>query len=249
MSSKLTYLGHATVLIEIQGLRLLTDPLLQDQLFHLSRNAMSIPPSVYENIDAVLISHLHHDHCHLPSLRQLPADTLMIVPSGSGATFHQWGFRNVEEIQVNEVRKLGDVSIEATFALHSGFRPPLGPTTSALGFMINGEDRIYFAGDTDIFSDMSQFASNLDIALLPIWGWGPTLGRGHLDPYRAAKALELLKPTLAIPIHWGTFQPMGTHWMKPAFMTIPPIEFEHHAKQLMPNIQICVLKPGQSLDV
>lgn len=249
MSTAITYIGHATTLIEIQGYRILTDPLLQDQIFHLSRKGMSIPSSVYQDIDAVLISHLHHDHCHLPSLRLLPLDTRMIVPLGAGKLFNQWGFKNVEEIQINEVRYIGDVSIQATFALHSGFRPALGPTTSALGFIIQGEQQIYFAGDTDIFPDMATLSTNLDVALLPIWGWGPTLGSGHLNPYRAARALQLLKPTIAIPIHWGTFQPMGTHWLNLSYMTTPPIRFTYHAKRLIPDVNVNVLQPGQSLQV
>ena len=173
----------------------------------------------------------------------------MIVPFGAGELFNQWGFKNVEEIKINDLRYVGDIPIQATFALHSGFRPALGPTTSALGFLIQGEQQIYFAGDTDIFPDMENLSANLDVALLPIWGWGPTLGRGHLNPYRAARALQLLKPDIAIPIHWGTFQPMGTHWMNLSYMTTPPIKFTLHAKRLMPEVSIKVLQPGQSLQI
>ena len=74
--------------------------------------------------------------------------------------------------------------------------------------MIEGDGRrVYFAGDTDIFDGMADLAP-VDVALLPIWGWGPTMGPGHMDPARAAQAAALLQARLAIPIHWGTYYPI-----------------------------------------
>ena len=73
-----------------------------------------------------------------------------------------------------------------------------------MGYLIRGSHQIYFAGDTDLFEGMATLAPDLEIALVPIWGWGPSLGPGHLDPRRAAEALRLLQPLLAVPIHWET---------------------------------------------
>lgn len=78
--------------------------------------------------------------------------------------------------------------------------------------------RIYFAGDTDLFPAMADWAGLFDVALLPVWGWGPTLGEGHMDPkHRAAEACRLIQPQLAIPIHWGTLYPMAMHRLSPSF--------------------------------
>ena len=68
---------------------------------------------------------------------------------------------------------------------------------------------VYFPGDTDLFPEMGSLAP-VDAALLPIWGWGPTLGPGHLDPDGAVRATQLIEPRLVIPIHWGTYAPAGS---------------------------------------
>jgi L-ascorbate metabolism protein UlaG (beta-lactamase superfamily) len=93
---RITYVGHATLLIEIGGVRLLTDPLLRQHVMHLRRRSTPIPPQVYANIDAVLLSHLHYDHLDLPSLRKLGKTTRLLAPVGAGALLRQQGFSNVE---------------------------------------------------------------------------------------------------------------------------------------------------------
>ena len=102
------------------------------------------------------------------------------------------GFGDVREIAVGGEARLGSVVVRAVPAVHSGYRPPLGPTAPPLGFVIRGSRTVYFAGDTDLFDGMGAFGEPIDLALIPVWGWGPTLGRGlHLDPHRAAQALRL----------------------------------------------------------
>ena len=197
-------------------------------------------------IDAVLLSHLHHDHADLPSLRQLGRDVTIIAPQGAGDFLHRQGFNAVHEARVGEEFALGSLSVEATPALHNGARR-FGPVTEALGFIIAGSRRIYFAGDTDLFPAMADFGGDLDLALLPVWGWGPTLGVGHMNPERAARALTLLRPRLAIPIHWGALAPIGLHWLRPRFLTDPPLAFQRHAAWLAPEVQVRILQPGEAL--
>ena len=84
-----------------------------------------------------------------------------------------------------------------------------GRPGSAVGFLVRGSQTVYFAGDTGLFPGLEGLADPLDVALLPIWGWGPTLGEGHLDPERAAEAVSLLAPRIVIPIHWGSLHPLG----------------------------------------
>jgi L-ascorbate metabolism protein UlaG (beta-lactamase superfamily) len=82
------------------------------------------------------------------------------------------------------------------------------------------------------------------VALLPIWGWGPSVGSGHLDPERAARALTLLRPRLAVPIHWGTFYPVGLRRLRPDPLVRPPLEFARLARDLAPDVEVRVLQPG-----
>jgi L-ascorbate metabolism protein UlaG (beta-lactamase superfamily) len=162
--------------------------------------------------------------------------------------FERRGFQQVRELTAGKSVSIRSVNIEATEAVHDGARFRFGPPADCLGFLIHGPYSIYFAGDTDLFPDMANLADRLDIALLPVWGWGPTLGAGHLDPYRAAMALQMLEPRLAIPIHWGTLHPLGFNWLNPSFLIDPPHSFARHAASLAPEVSIQILPPGGSIE-
>jgi len=202
---RITYLGHASVLLELEGTRILTDPLLLDRVFHLYRLSALVPAEHYLNIDAVLISHNHWDHLDLRSLRKLDRDTRLILPHGVGAMMQRRGYPNLEELREGEGTQVGSVRVEATHASHIGGRPLVSVSTGCSGYLIQGRRKIQFFGDTDFFAGMAEIADDLDVTLVPVAGWGPTLGDGHMDPQQAAEALDLLQPRLAIPIHWGTF--------------------------------------------
>jgi L-ascorbate metabolism protein UlaG (beta-lactamase superfamily) len=254
--SRITYVGHATVLVEMGGVRILTDPVLRRRIYHLRRRNVPIPEGFHEKLDAVLISHMHHDHLDVPSLRRLGKSTRLIAPNGAGALLRHHGFRRVEELRVGERTMVGNVQVTATFALHSGARGPLGPSAETLGFVLGGEmpgaaalPRIYFAGDTDVFPEMAQYAGTLDLALLPVWGWGPTLGPGHMDPQRAAEACRLLAPQVAIPIHWGTLYPLAVHRITSAFLIDPPNLFAEFVLHMAPQVDVRILDPGEHWDV
>lgn len=247
-TSTITYIGHATVLIELNGQRILTDPILRDRVTLLQRRGQPIDHATFQNLDAVLISHLHYDHLDLPSLRMLGHHTRLIVPRGSARLFQRHGFQRVEEIYLDEVAMVGGVTVRATYAKHSHFRHPFGLRTHCLGFIIAGAHEIYFPGDTDLFPGMAQLSDTLDVALLPVWGWGPTLGPGHMDPLQAAKTLPLLRPRLAIPIHWGSLHPWGFDKINPRrFLTEPPYAFVRHAAVFAPHVKTQIVEPGNSV--
>jgi L-ascorbate metabolism protein UlaG (beta-lactamase superfamily) len=248
-SPLLTYIGHATTLIELDGVRILTDPLLRNWIGPLRRHAPPIEPAWREGIDAVLLSHLHYDHADRASLELLGHETRLIVPRGAGDLFRRWGFSHIDELTVGDTTAVGPVVIEATPALHQGSRPPFGPTADCLGFVIHGSRDIYFAGDTDLFPEMEGLGGSLDVALLPVWGWGPTLGSGHLNPERAAAALQLLRPRLAVPVHWGSLAPAGLRWVRPALQVRPPLDFARHAADLAPDVRVALIQPGTSMDL
>lgn len=246
--NRITYIGHATLLIEIDGLRLLTDPLLTSRVSHLTRTSV-VPELDTPHLDAILLSHLHADHLHLRSMRLLGKKLPVIAPRGASVYLNRYGFHSVIEMAAGESVRLGVVEIEATPANHPPRPLPGRPRTDCLGYIVRGSRDIYFTGDTDLFDGMRAFAERVDVALLPVWGWGPTLGAGHLDPYRAARALELLRPSLAIPIHWGTYFPLGLRPLLPELVRQPPYAFAQFANRLAPEVQVCILDPGDALDL
>jgi L-ascorbate metabolism protein UlaG (beta-lactamase superfamily) len=233
ISHRITYVGHATLLIEAGGVRILTDPGAARIGSHTCAGARHRCWSMWqEHLDAVLISHLHYDHLDLPSLRKLGQATRLIVPVGAGALLRQHGFTHVEELRVGERTSVNGVPVTGDAAVHSGARGPLGPTAECLGYIVGASAHagVYFAGDTDLFPEMAQMAGSVDVALMPVWGWGPTLGAGHMDPYRAAQASQIIAPQIAIPIHWGTLYPLAIHPSRKAFLVDPPFLFrEFHA--------------------
>lgn len=239
------YIGHSTLLIDLDGTRVLTDPLLRDRLGHLRRHAPPPHPTWFESPDVILISHLHLDHLDIPSLLQVGIGRHLVVPAGAGQFMRRRGFEHVEELKPGSATRVGSLQVTATTAAHSGFRPPIGPTGVPVGYVIAGHRSVYFAGDTDIFSEMAELAGKVDVALIPIWGWGRVLGPGHLDPQKAARALALLQPSLAIPIHWGTFAARGVRKRDPSFLTNPPQQFVQYAAQIAPQVAIKVLRPGE----
>src|SRR5580704_340848 len=108
-TDRIVFLGHATVLIELDGVRVLTDPLLRGGVAHLRRQTPLVDEDMFANPDAVLISHLHHDHLDLASLRILGHETPLIVPAGAGAWLRRRGFSVVTELSLGDVARVGDV--------------------------------------------------------------------------------------------------------------------------------------------
>jgi L-ascorbate metabolism protein UlaG (beta-lactamase superfamily) len=244
---RLTWLGHSTVLLEVDGARLLTDPVLRARVLHLRRVGEALPLDP-QSVDAVLISHIHYDHLDLPSLRRLGRSSLLVVPSGAGSLLRRHGFEHVIEVEPGDEAQIRGATIRATHAEHDSRRLPFGVETPALGYLVSGSVSTYFAGDTDLFGGMGAIADNLDVALLPVAGWGPSLPPGHLDPRGAAEALGLLRPRIAVPIHWGTYRRIGLS-RDPAALREPAERFKRFAADLMPEVEVCVLPVGGSVDI
>jgi len=241
---RIVFLGHSTVLIELDGVRLLTDPLLRGRVAHLRRRAARVEEHAFADLDAVLISHLHHDHLDIASLRMLDGEPPLLVPSGAGAWLRRRRFAAVSELAPGEAAQLGAIAIEALDARHNGWRVG-GPHAQSIGYLARGRRSVYFAGDTALFGEMAELAGELDVALLPIAGWGARLGPGHMDALEAARAAAMLRPRLAIPIHWGTLTPVGSprgaeELQEPARL------FAEHVARLAPSVEVRVLEPGEA---
>lgn len=246
----LTYLGHSTVMLEMSGLRVLTDPILRHRVGPLVRAEAPIAPEHYGDIDVVLISHSHWDHLDYGSLRLVGHDVPMVVPTGMGPRLRSRGFRTVVELKPGQTTQIGALELQATEAAHRGFAPPIGPTDLAIGFLLRDGATVYFPGDTALFEGMADLAARIDLALMPVWGWGPRAqAHEHLDPLGAARALQLLRPTVAVPIHWGTLHPVGLKWLKPSTRVDPPHTFARLAAELAPETRVHVLPVGGRVSV
>jgi L-ascorbate metabolism protein UlaG (beta-lactamase superfamily) len=181
------------------------------------------------------------------SLRRVARDCPVIAPRGSAGILKRSGVRDVIEVDEGDRVTAGGVTVEAVPAEHDGRRYPVGPPIAALGYLLHGSTRVYFAGDTDLFEGMGALAGRVDLAALPIWGWGPRLPAGHLDPQSAAEAAALIRPPAALPIHWGTLRSVGaqrdTDPMTPARL------FAEWSARLAPATQVRVLQPGERLEL
>jgi L-ascorbate metabolism protein UlaG (beta-lactamase superfamily) len=244
---QITWVGHATVVVELGDVRLLTDPVLTGRVAHLRRHA-DVTPDASASTDAVLISHVHMDHLHIPSLRLLPRATTMIVPEGAGDLLTRRGFEHVRETRVGDTIRLGDVDVETVPARHEHGRGPHSRVTAtAVGYVLRRlNEAVYFAGDTDLFPEMSAIAP-VDVALLPIWGWGPTIGEGHLNPARAAEAVRILDARLVVPIHWGTYSPSVLTRRPPKWLREPVDQFRAELTRIGLLDCVRVLEPGERL--
>ena len=246
--ARIEYVGHATVVIDLDGVRLVTDPLLRNRVAHL-RRAAPVDAKALRGIDAVLISHAHYDHLDLPSLEKLGKKLPIIVPRGLGGLLRKRRFETVIEVEQQESIHIGALEVRAVPAEHDGGRGPFGASAEALGYIVTGSRSVYFAGDTDLFDGMGDLGP-VDVGLVPIWGWGPGLGAGHLDPAQAAEAVALLRPGLVVPIHWGTYFPIHLGLRgAPDFVGLPPAEFVAAVERIAPDVLVRVLRPGQSLDL
>ena len=243
------YVGHATCVLDLDGTRVITDPILRRRLAHLRRVA-PLDRSRARDVDLVVVSHAHLDHLDIPSLRRLGRDVPIVIPRGAGGVVTRRGFRNVTEVEPGEVVEVGAVTVRVTEAVHDGGRPPFRVSSVAVGYVLRtASTSVYFAGDTDLFDGMDGLEPGLDVALIPIWGWGLDLGRGlHLGPQPAAEAVRRLQPRIAIPIHWGTLLPAHRGLLSlPATLRDPAPEFAAAVASVAPAVDVRILQPGEAL--
>jgi L-ascorbate metabolism protein UlaG (beta-lactamase superfamily) len=230
---RVTWLGHATVVLELGGARLITDPVLRARVAHLRRHVPAPAPTAA--VDGVLISHVHHDHLDRPTLRRF-GTARTLAPVGSAALLAPL---SVQEVRAGDRVDVGGVEVEVVPAWHEARRRPGTPVLDALGYLV---ERVWFAGDTDLNAEMVALKGRVDVALVPVWGWGPSLGPGHMDPRRAAEAVALIEPAVAIPIHWGTFLPYGSR--RKDLLVSPPMQFSAYAAELAPATRVELLSPA-----
>jgi L-ascorbate metabolism protein UlaG (beta-lactamase superfamily) len=252
-TTSVTWWGHSTISIADSGTTLLTDPILTDRVAHLRRMA-GPTPRLPGAPDAVLLSHLHADHFHIASLRLVPGTPLLIVPRGAAAfvakAMGSQAAQRCIELAPGEETTVGRVRVRAVPAAHDGGRGPWSRERAvAVGFVVEGTARTWYAGDTGLFGQMTDLAP-LDLALIPVGGWGPTLGaHGHLGPADAAEALRRVKAAWAVPVHFGTLWPMGLSRVRPHMFHDPGVRFAELAARTAADSRVRVLEQGGTLTI
>ena len=251
------FLGHATVLLELGGARILTDPFLRGRLGPLRRHGPLPDPADIGAVDVVLISHAHPDHFDRRSLEMLEGDPLVIVPRGLETLVERCGRRAIGTSVGEAVAIGGGRTVTAVRARH--WRWPGAPRAATLGYLVEPAATmagarepvagIYFAGDTAPYPAMREFADRVDLALLPVGSWGPHRSPGHLTPRSAARVAHALEARIAVPIHWGTLYPPTLDRVLRSRLLEPADRFADWAARTAPGLDVRVLRPGEATTI
>lgn len=246
-----TWWGHATTTIDLGGCRLLTDPLLRSRVGPLRWSTGHQAAPVDRPIAAVLISHLHRDHLDIPSLARLPPDTVILVPRGGSR--HVKGLESYETLDVSpgDEVALGPVTVTAVAAHHDGRRDRRGPGFAALGYVVrSGARSVWFAGDTGPNIDLAPLQGwSIGVGIVPVGGWGLTLGRGHLDPHEAARLLARLRVSVAVPVHWGSLRIPVVWRLRRRWFLGSGDAFERECAKVAPGVHVAAAGQGTRVSI
>ncbi len=253
MPDRITFINHATVLVELGGATILTDPVYSFSIsYFLPRlKRPGIPFDSLPSIDIVAVSHNHYDHLNFRTLRKLGRrdHPSMVVSSGDGRYARRLGFDPIHELQWWESVKEGNVRITCVPARHASGRTPWNRGRSkASGYVFEADGKaVYFSGDTApgyFFSDIGKRFS-LDVALLPIGAYKPLewFKDIHLNPSTAIEAFRLCKANVLIPIHWGTFK------ISDEPMSEPPQLLREEAQRAGLSDRVKILENGEGMDL
>ncbi len=255
---KITYIGHATLLLEIEGLRILTDPNFETSLgrFLPRVSAPGIALEALPKLDALLLTHAHADHLSFKSLDLLPRDIPLFAPGSVALWLARKGYSHALPLDSGNTEQLADgkLRIHAAQATHQGNRYGFDRWRSDANMYLLESDveSTFFAGDTALTDSTHHLVEErlwqerraLDVALLPIGyapAWKPGFRRGHLTGDDALALFEILKARAMLPYHWGTFR----HVTSTAFDAINRLRVTLEAYAGREHVHIT--EPGETL--
>jgi L-ascorbate metabolism protein UlaG (beta-lactamase superfamily) len=250
-----TWLGHATSLVEIEGRRLLLDPVWSQRCSpsHLA-GPKRLHPMPYglekvANVDAIVISHDHYDHLDLPTVRSLTrlSDAPFVAPLGVGAHLHGWGVpeERIVELDWNESTIIHDVRLVATPARHFSGRGLSRDGTLWSSWVIAGPTRrLFYSGDTGYFDRFASIGAEhgpFDVTLIQVGAYSEGWPDIHVTPEQGVRAHLDVRGGLLIPVHWATWVLAMHPWAAPVERVLA--EAEQH------DVRVAVPRPGQRVDV
>ena len=251
---RLTWLGHATALLEIDGARVLTDPVWSERVSPsslLGPRRFFSPPLPMEDLpplDAVVVSHDHYDHLDMATIRTLSArGATFYVPLGVGAHLEKWGVpsEHVHELDWSESARVGPLTLTLTPARHFSGRTLKDRNRTLWGSWVLGgpRHRVFYSGDTgdfDGFRAIGDVYGPFDATLMSAGAYSPAWPAVHMFPEELVQAHQDLRGGLLIPVHWGTFNLAFHDWNDPVRRI--------SAESARRGITVAVPRPGQSVE-
>lgn len=249
-----TWLGHSTAVLDLDGVRLVADPLLRRHNGILRRRGGQPSRRAWAGADAVLLSHLHHDHAEVPSLKLFPGVPVLTAPGNatwvSGKGLDGRGLADEEWFPLGAG---GQVEVRLVRAVHHSRPMPHRPN-AANGHLVRGPSGIaWLAGDTDLYDEMSVLprlaGGVIDVALVPVGGWGPRLSAGHMGPDQAAIACRLAAARCAVPVHWKTLHVPAGRILPRGWMDAAGPRFVEALAREAPDCRAVQLELGGSVSI
>ncbi|RBY96356.1 hypothetical protein DQ237_10975 [Blastococcus sp. TF02-8] len=250
-----TWFGHASALLEVDGRRVLLDPVWgyrvsPSPVFGPTR--LHEPPMALEDlppVDAVVISHDHYDHLDLPTVQTLlrTQSAPWVVPLGIGEHLRKWGVpeERIVELDWDDAHRVGELTLTCTEARHFSGRYFYRDTTLWASWVITGpEHRVFFGGDTGYTPAFAEIGARLgpfDLTLLPIGAYNDAWHAIHMDPEEAVRAHGDLGGRVLLPIHWATFNLAFHRWAEPVQRLL--------AAAAPRGVEVVVPRPGERIDV
>ncbi|HEY1250790.1 MAG TPA: MBL fold metallo-hydrolase [Thermoanaerobaculia bacterium] len=251
---RITWIGHATALVEIDGARVLTDPVWSERVSPSSlvgpRRFFAPPIALAElpRIDAVVVSHDHYDHLDMETVVALArTGTRFAVPLGVGAHLQKWGIpaSQIDEHDWNEPTEIAGITITPAAARHfSGRRLSDRDATLWCSWVLAGpRHRVFYSGDSgyfDGFREIGNAYGPFDVTLMSLGAYGPTWPLIHMTPEELVQAHRDLRGELLVPVHWATFNLAFHAWNEPA------LRMTAAAREL--GVRFAVPRPGESVE-
>jgi L-ascorbate metabolism protein UlaG (beta-lactamase superfamily) len=249
----LTWIGHATYLVQLGGSSALIDPVMSRRIAGvIPRNvAPGLDWPALPKIDLVLVTHNHRDHMDAPTLRKLGPDAVYVVPRGLGTWFERAGLRRVLEMDWWQREEVVGIGVTFVPAEHWSRRGLNDVNTSWWGGYVleRGGLRVYHSGDTawfDGFRRIGERCGAIDAALLPIGAYAPRwfMQRQHMDPEDAVRAFGALGAKRFVAMHWGTFKLTDEPLLEP-----PQRLREIWARDAIPQTRLTIPAIGETLSL
>jgi L-ascorbate metabolism protein UlaG (beta-lactamase superfamily) len=253
---RVSWFGHATALVELEGRRVLIDPVWSERVSPSQavgpRRMHPVPLAIdaLPPLDAVVISHDHYDHLDMRTIRRLAAAQQMsfFVPLGVGVHLERWGVgpERIIELDWEESAILDGLTLTATASRHfSGRRRPGENTTLWASWVIAGRDRkLFYTGDSGYFEDYAAIGAAhgpFDATLVQIGAYSPYWPDIHMTPEEGVATHLAVRGGLLIPVHWGTFNLALHSWSEPVERVLKDADAH--------DVRVAVPRPGQLLDV